>query len=149
METIVSALGDLLLKALPTFVLVVVVHFYLKFVFYRPLERVLRQRSELTEGARRLAEDSFQKASAKAAEYEEALRAARAEIYREQEETRRRWRAEHGEAVARARAESEERIRQAKSQIAAETQAAKLSLAAESDRLAAEIAQAILRRSPQ
>jgi len=44
MDETLRALGGILLRAIPTFVLVVLLHFYLKFVFFKPLQRVLRQR---------------------------------------------------------------------------------------------------------
>ena len=49
------------------------------------MEKVLQQRYDATEGARKLAGESMERASAKAAEYEAAVRAARAEVYRAQE----------------------------------------------------------------
>jgi F-type H+-transporting ATPase subunit b len=48
MDAILNALGGLLLKALPTFFLVLLLHFYLKLVFYRPLEKVLSARHQAT-----------------------------------------------------------------------------------------------------
>jgi F-type H+-transporting ATPase subunit b len=44
MEEILSQLGQLLLRAVPTFVLVVVLHFYLKYMFFKPLHKVLHER---------------------------------------------------------------------------------------------------------
>src|SRR5438270_7171941 len=86
MEETLRQLGGILLRAVPTFILVVLLHLYLKFIFFKPLERVLRQRYEATEGARKLAEESIARAARKADEYEAALRAARAETYKEMEQ---------------------------------------------------------------
>ena len=83
MDETLRQLGGILLRAVPTFLLVVLLHFYLKFIFFKPLGRILRQRYDATEGARKLAEASLAKASEKAAEYEAALRAVRAETYKE------------------------------------------------------------------
>lgn len=146
MEQTLNALGGLLLKALPTFILVVALHFYLRAVFFRPLERALRQRHEATEGVRMLAETSLQKASDKAGQYEEALRAARAEIYREQEQMRREWQQEHATAVQQARANAEAVIQEARFRLAAEAEEARRMLDAESRALGAQIADAVLRR---
>ena len=90
MEETLRQLGGILLRAVPTFILVVLLHLYLKFIFFKPLERVLRQRYDATEGARKLAEESIARASQKAADYEAALRAARAETYKEMEQLRRK-----------------------------------------------------------
>ena len=86
MDATLRALGEILLNAVPTFLLVVLLHFYLKKVFFQPMEKVLRQRFEATEGARKLADQSLVRASARVAEYEAAIRAARSEIYQAQEE---------------------------------------------------------------
>jgi F-type H+-transporting ATPase subunit b len=145
MQETLHALGGLLLKALPTFLLVILLHFYLKRVFFRPLDKVLREREEATEGARKTAEASLAAASKKAAEYEQAIRAARGEIYREQEETRRKWRQEQASTLEEARLETGDMIRQAKSQLATEAAEARQALAAESDRLAGEIVESILK----
>lgn len=144
MEATLEALGSLLLKAIPTLILVVLLHFYLKRVFFQPLSRVLQQRSELTEGARRIAEESLARAAEKAAEYERALRAARAEIYREQELSRQRLRQEHAEAVQRERAGTQAAIEEARRQLSADLEASKESLEAQSEVLAARIAEIIL-----
>jgi F-type H+-transporting ATPase subunit b len=89
MADTLHALGVILLKAVPTFLLVLFLQFYLKKVFFQPLENVLRKRYEATEGARKLAEQSLARAAARTAEYETAIRAARSEIYQKQHCTRR------------------------------------------------------------
>src|ERR1035438_4367491 len=87
MESTLHALGGILLRATPTFFLVFLLTFYLKKVFFQPLEKVLQQRYEATEGSRKLAEQTVERASAKAAEYEAAMRTARAEIYKAREQS--------------------------------------------------------------
>ena len=66
MDSTLHALGGILLRATPTFFLVFLLCFYLKKVFFKPLEKVLQERYDATEGARRLAEKSMERASAKA-----------------------------------------------------------------------------------
>src|SRR5438270_11159738 len=90
MEETLHALGGILLKAIPTFILVILLNFFLKYSFFRPLERILKSRYDATEGARKQAEETIARAEAKAAEYDAALRSARAEIYQEQEEAHQR-----------------------------------------------------------
>ena len=63
MEATFQALGQILLKAVPTFVLVFVLYLYLARMFFRPLEEVLKRRYEATEGARKLADESLAKAA--------------------------------------------------------------------------------------
>lgn len=148
MDAILQALGGLLLKAVPTFVLVVLLTIYLKYVFFKPLERVLDARYRATEGARKLAEDSLEKAAAKTAEYEEAMRHARAEVYQAQEELHRQLAAERAGQVEQARSRAEQAVSEARAQLAADAEQAKRSLAAESDSLATRIADVILSGRP-
>jgi F-type H+-transporting ATPase subunit b len=145
MDEVLRALGDLALKAIPTLVLVMALHLYLKRVFFGPMTRVLDERRKATEGARKQAEDSFEKASQKAAEYEAALAAARNEIYREQEELRLKLRAEHDRAVVEARHSTEAQVKEAGLQLGAEVESARRSLALDADALAGQIAESVLR----
>lgn len=146
MDATLQQLGGILLKAIPTLILLLVVHLYLKWMFFRPLEGVLSKRRAMTEGARESADALLQKATEKTAEYEAKLRDARAEIYREQEETRRRWVEEQTKSIDQARQNTHELIKQAKAEISAEAASAKQGLAASSDALADQIAQSLLRR---
>src|SRR5215831_17329925 len=107
MDAMLHALGGILLRALPTFLLVVALNFYLKFVFFKPLEKVLHRRYEATEGARKLAEQALEHAAAKTAEYESALRAARAEIYSAQEKVYQELQARESAAIAAAREQAD------------------------------------------
>jgi F-type H+-transporting ATPase subunit b len=144
MESILQALGGILLRALPTFILVILLHFYLKHMFFGPLEKVLHRRYELSEGARTAAEQSLQRAAAKVEEYESALRAARAEIFQGQEETHRQLQSEHEQAVREARSEVEAAIQQAKAELESDVDSAKRDLQGQSDTLAEQITSAIL-----
>jgi F-type H+-transporting ATPase subunit b len=148
MAETLNALGGLLVKALPTFFLLLLLHFYLKFVFFRPLERVLRKRFELTEGARRSAEASLEAAARKTAEYEAALREARSQMYREQEEARHRWREEQAAAIRDARGKAEALVTRTRADLAEDAARARESLQAESEALAERITAAILERRP-
>ena len=145
MDETLRQLGGILLRAVPTFIIVVLLHFYLKFIFFKPLQQVLRQRYEATEGARKLAEASLAKADEKAADYEAALRAARAETYKELEQLRRELQDDRAVAVRQARTSAEAAVSQAKATLAAEVADLKKNLEAESDALADRIADKILR----
>jgi F-type H+-transporting ATPase subunit b len=147
MDATLHALGGILLKAVPTFLLVVLLQFYLKYVFFRPMEKVLRERYEATEGARKLAEESMGRAAARTAEYEAAMRAARAEAYQAQEQIHKELQERHAADLAEARRRSEAVIQEAKSALAADVEAAKSSLAGDAEALANQIAEAMLRRS--
>ena len=146
MEATLHALSGILLRAIPTFLLVILLHFYLKYMFFKPLEKVLHTRYEATEGAKQRAAESLRRAAEKTAEYEAALRAARAEVYQSQEQLHRRLQEEQAAQVAVAREQADAAVRHAKDQLAAEIAQAKTDLAAQSDVLAGQIAEAILNR---
>ncbi len=144
MEQILDALGNLILRALPTLALVALLHTYLKFVFVRPLERVLDARYKATAGAKKVAEESLARAAAQTTEYEEKLRAARAAIYQDQEQMHARLEQERAAQVASAREEAESAIREAREALAREAEQARAGLARESVTLAARIVETIL-----
>jgi F-type H+-transporting ATPase subunit b len=147
MDAILQQLGELLLKAVPTFLLIVLLTFYLKIVFFKPLEKVLKRRYEATEGARKLAQEGLERAKAKTAEYEAALRAARAEIYLSQEKLHKQLQEAEGAQLQEARKQAEAAVKAAKAELASDVAAAKVSLEAQSETLANQIAETILRRS--
>ncbi len=146
MESTLNALGGILLNAIPTFLLIILLHFYLKAMFFKPLERVLHEREEATEGARRRAEESLAKAEDKSRQYEETLRAARNEIYKEQEQQRLAWKAEQDKQVAEAYEKTRAQVAAAREQLARDTAAAKASLESDSQALAGRIADSLLAR---
>ena len=110
MEQTLQALVVILLKSIPTICLLLLLFFYLKAMLFAPLEKVLKQREELTEGARRAAEQSLAAADRKQQEYEARFREARAEVYRAQEETRKVWLSDQTAQIADARRRSEEAV---------------------------------------
>ncbi len=147
MDAILRQLGELLLKAVPTFLLVVFLNFYLKAIFFRPLEKVLQRRYEATEGARKIAEETLRRANEKTAEYEAAIRAARSEVYQEQEKVHKELQEAESAQLLEARKRAEIAVNNARQLIAGDVEAAKASLASQNDSLANQITEAILRRS--
>jgi F-type H+-transporting ATPase subunit b len=148
MEATLHALGEILVQAIPTFFLVLLLFLYLRSMFFKPLERVLAERREATEGARKKAAEALDRAQAKAAAYEEKIRAARNDLYREQEEVRLKWRDDQIAQVMAARQSAEAAVKDAKAQISTEADQAKAALAGGSQSLADQITQAILQRRP-
>ncbi len=84
MEEIFQQIGALLLGATPTILLFVLVLAY-QFLVQGPLSRALAERRARTEGAIENAHKAISRAEARAAEYAEKLRQARAEIYKMRE----------------------------------------------------------------
>jgi F-type H+-transporting ATPase subunit b len=147
MDALLHALGGILLRAVPTFLLVILLHFYLKSVFFKPMEKVLDQRDAATLGARKLAEQALEQAAAKTAQYETALRAAKAVMYQAQEQVHKQLQERQAAVVAEARKSADDALQLARTQLAADVEVAKASLAAGSESLANQIAETILRRN--
>jgi F-type H+-transporting ATPase subunit b len=146
MDALLHALGGILLRAVPTFLLIILLHFYLKSIFFKPLEKVLHARSEATEGARKLAEERLAQAAAKIEQYEKALYAAKTELYQAQEKGFKELQDRQSATIAAARASADAAVKHAKAALAADVEAAKQALSRESDILADRIADSILRR---
>jgi F-type H+-transporting ATPase subunit b len=146
MEQTLHALGGILLKSIPTVVLLLFLYFYLKSMLFGPLTRILKQREELTAGTRHAAQKSLKDAERKVSEYEAKMREARAEVYREQEETRKKWLTDQASQLDSARERTGQTVQQAKEQMTVEITAARQSLAESSAALADQIATTVLSR---
>jgi F-type H+-transporting ATPase subunit b len=146
MDEILRQLGGIAVRAVPTFILVLLLHVYLKHIFFRPLERALDERYKVTEGARKAAAESLEKAEAKAAEYEAQIRAARAQIYAEQEQLFAQLHQERATQVSAARAQADAAIAKARTELGRELDAARQNLEGESEQLATLIADSVLGR---
>jgi len=146
MEQTLQALSGILLKAIPSALLLIILHFYLKAMLFKPLEKTLKQREELTAGARKAADESLAAAERKAQDYEAKFHDARAEVYREQEETRKAWLEDQARQIAAGQAGSSEAMAAADKKIAVEVAAAKQNLVETSAALADSIANTVLAR---
>ena len=144
MESVLAQLGALLLRALPTFFILLLLHFYLKAMFFKPLEKALAERKAATGGTRDAADAALRAAELKAKEYEDKLRDARSQIFHEQERTRNQWRDDQSQALTAIRTKVDAQIREARERIATAQETAKASLRTESDALAEQIAQNLL-----
>jgi F-type H+-transporting ATPase subunit b len=144
MEQTFQALGGIILKAIPTVVCLLFLHFYFKAMLFRPLHKVLKKRDELTSGARQAAQESLAAAERKTAEYEAKLRDARAEVYQEQEKIRAGWLADQATQLTRARESAEAAVKQARFEIASEAAAARQNLLETSAALGEQIATVVL-----
>jgi F-type H+-transporting ATPase subunit b len=146
MDPTLKALTELLLRAVPTILFLSFLTIYLKFVFFKPLERVLLKRHEQTEGVRRLAQKAFKEADWKAAQFEQALIAAKIELYREQEAQRRRWLEEQAKTLADARHVAETRIEETRLELAVESERAIAEMAVHIRELSKEMIASLLGR---
>jgi F-type H+-transporting ATPase subunit b len=146
MEATLRDLGALLLKSTPTIFLLLVVYVYLRWMFFKPLEKVLAERKAATQGTRQRAEAVLAKAGQTAAALEAQLRKAREEIYQQQEDERRRWIAEQTTQLEQARHNAREQIQQARQQLEKDAAVAKRDLAATAETLAEQVASRLLER---
>lgn len=126
--------------------MVVILAFFVRFLYLKPLEKVLAERFRLTEGARKAAEDSLKNADTKIAEYQDKLNSARNEIYQEQAAFLQKLHAEQAELARAVRVESDARVAEVKLALAKEAEVARENLASQADALAGQIADAILSR---
>lgn len=148
MEATFQALGGLLLKAVPTVILLLVVHFYLKWMFFGPLRQVLAERRAATVGMQDAASTLLAKADQQSKSIDAQLKAAREEIYQEQEESRRRWIIEQTQRLDQARHQARDMIHQSRIELEGEAARVKTELAATADSLANQIVDSLLARRP-
>lgn len=145
MDTTLKQVGELLLDAVPTVVLLLLLYAIYQNVVRKPLERILKERRDRTEGAALKARADVAAAEARTQEYEDKLREARLAVFKAQESRRQRAQQMRAEAMAEARAKAQEQIRQAKAAIEQDMAAARVGLQAESQRLATDIIRTILK----
>jgi len=141
---IVNQLGELFLAAVPTVIIVFLFYLFMRWSFFRPMERVLSERRKRAEGARVEAEASRVTAHEKLRTYTEAMKKARAEIFTTQEVQRRRTLEERQATINAARATAQSALQEAKKGIVEDVKAARAELEQSKDSLASEIAEAIL-----
>ncbi len=115
-------------------------------LLFRPVLGVMKQREEAIRSARQLAERSAVDARAAAAEFEQKTATARAEIYRQMDDTRRAALAERAEVLAQTRAEAEAEIAEAGERLRADADEARRRLEADAEALGAAAAERILGR---
>lgn len=139
-------LGGIILEGLPTFFIVFVLAFIVRYLYLKPLDKVLAERYRLTEGARKTAENSLRTADTKIAEYQAALNKARSEIYQEEAAFLQKLHAEQAELARATREQSDARVAEIKVSIAKDADAARENLEAQAETLASQIADVILTR---
>jgi len=145
MDQTLRQVGELLLGAIPTAILLLLLYTAYSALVGRPLHRILAQRRGLTEGAIIKARADVAAAEARTQEYEEKLREAKAQIFYALEARRKAAQQARDEAIAQARETAHQQIREAQAAIEQEAAAARAGLQAEGERLASEIIQAVLR----
>jgi len=145
---IVNQLGELFLSAVPTVIIVFLFYLFMRWSFFKPMERVLSERHKRAEGAKIEAETSRAAVREKLRTYNDSLKKARAEIFTEQESERRRTLDQRQATINTARTAAQTALQEAKKVLAAEVKAAHAELEQSSGVLADQIADAVLAGLP-
>jgi F-type H+-transporting ATPase subunit b len=145
MDTTLNQVGQLLLDAIPTVVLLLLLYAIYQNLVRKPLQRVLQERRDRTEGAVQKARADVAAAEARTQEYEQKLRDARLAIFKAQEARRQQAQQMRAEALAEARIRAQEQIRQARLAVDQDVAAARAGLQADVERLANDIIRTILK----
>ena len=145
MDQTLRQLGELLLGAVPTVILLATLYILYTFLVHRPLTAVLTERRNRTQGAMEKARADIAIAEARTAEYEQRLREARQRIFKNQEARRQQATQVRNQAVNEARARAQEQVKQARAEIEEYKQQAMAKLQSDAAQLAAAIVRAVLR----
>ncbi len=144
MNEILQQIGALLLGAIPTILLFVVLVAAYQFLVQGPLNRTLAERRARTEGAIEDAHKAIAQAEAKATEYADKLRQARAEIFKMREQRTKQRNTERETSLDLARKAAGAKVSQAKAEIDAEAERAKVTIQDTAGELANQVVRAVL-----
>jgi len=144
MDQTLHQLGELLLGAIPTVLLLATLYVIFTVIVHRPLQRVLAERRSKTEGAVEKSKADISAAEARTAEYEQRLREARATVFRAQESRRQAAVQARTNAVNEARGKAQAQVQAAKADIENDRVAAQKGLQGEAAALAQEIVRRVM-----
>jgi F-type H+-transporting ATPase subunit b len=142
--SLVDQVGQLIVGALPTAFLFIALVLCYQFLVQKPLTRTLNERRARTEGAVEEAHQAIAKAEARAAEYANKLRHARAEIFKMREQRIKQWGAERDAALDEARKAAGLKVSQAKGELEVEAGNARRAIQASAADLARQVVRAVL-----
>jgi len=144
MDQTLHQLGELLLGAVPTVILLALLYGLYTSIVHKPLQRVLAERRSKTEGAIEKSHADIAEAEARTSEYEKRLREARAAIFKAQEARRQKALQARADALNEARSRAQGQVKSAKEQIEGDSKAAQTALQAEAESLAQEVMRRVL-----
>jgi F-type H+-transporting ATPase subunit b len=144
MDQTLQQLGELLLGAVPTVILLALLYALYTAIVHKPLQRVLAERRRKTEGAVEKSRADIAAAEARTTEYEQKLREARAVVFHAQEGRRQAVLQARTYSLNEARSKAQGQVQAAKRDIESDRAAAELSLPAEATALAQEIVRRVL-----
>ena len=133
------------LSVVVVMILVWILYFVLKNSFFNPINKILRQRELETNGAQEDARLKLAEVDQKSRAYQDSLKSARLESYRQQENFRSEALKERFQALTEARQRAEKLVHSAKDEIESQVVEAKKTLESEVDGIANGIVKALLR----
>ena len=145
MDQTLRQLGELLLGAVPTVILLATIYILYTFIVHRPLTAVLAERRSRTQGAMEKARADIASAEARTADYEQRLREARQKIFKNQEARLQQDTQSRNQAVNQARTRAQEQVKQARAAMEEDKRQAMSKLQSEAARLATDIVRAVMR----
>jgi F-type H+-transporting ATPase subunit b len=145
MDQTLRQLGELLLGAVPTVILLGTLFVLYTLLVHRPLMAVLAERRSRTQGAMEKARADIAAAEARTSDYEQRLREARLKVFKNQEARRQQAMQARAEIVNQARARAQGQVKEARAGIEQTKQQILSNLQAEVGRLATEIVRTVLR----
>jgi F-type H+-transporting ATPase subunit b len=145
MDQTLRQLGELLLGAVPTVILLASLYILYTFIVHRPLTAVLAERRSRTQGAMEKARADIAAAEGRTAEYEQRLREARQKVFKNQEGRRQQAAQARTQAVQEARTRAQEQVKQARAGMEEDKQQAMSKLQSDAARLATDIVRTVLR----
>ena len=144
MDQTLRQLGELLLGAVPTVILLALLYVLYTTIVHKPLRRVLDERRSKTEGAVEKSRADIAAAEARTSEYEYRLREARAKVFHAQEARRKAALDARTAAMNEARSNAQAQVRAARADIEKDREAAQDGLQAQAQMLAEEIMRRVL-----
>ena len=144
MDQTLRQLGELLLGAVPTVILLALLYLLYAMIVHKPLRRVLDERRSKTEGAVEKSRADIAAAEARTSEYEQRLREARATVFHAQEARRKAASDARTVALNEARNKAQAQVQAAKADIQKDREAAQQGLQSEAQALATEIMRRVL-----
>ena len=144
MQEVIQQVGDLLLNSLPTLILFILLVLAYQFLIQTPLTRTLALRRGRTSGAVEEANKAIAAADAKADEYANRLRHARAEVFQVREQRLREWAQERDRQLDAARKKAQQHVLEARLALESEAADARKALMANADQLAEQVVRAVI-----
>jgi F-type H+-transporting ATPase subunit b len=144
MDETLRQLGELLLGAIPTVVLLALLYALYATIVHKPLNRVLAERRQKTEGMIEKSKADIAAAEARTSQYEERLREARATLFRAQEARRKVALEGRQAALNQAREKAQAQVQAAKTAIEKDQETAQSALQDQAQMLANEIIRRVL-----